>query len=379
MTVENSNELLQFTEVTGFARRRFLLILIGFTLGAVLGFTGSTCIPKKYRSKALLTIQSGYFHHPLISDTVAGIQDTAEMNSQRSALLRLALDDEFLESFGRKFFSKGTDSSALAKPQDYESILKHIEYFPTNPTSFQISVTTNSPTTALRATDEILTQIITTLERQRYQRLAKAHRSLVQQATLLQHSLSQSYSAPERDTLQSRMRALRARLAALEEHLSENHPDVIALKRQLHSLSSREQETAPSKEANEINVDGIFLHPQARSTTQEIIDDLLKKISFLAVVLHMRPGPGRCSFVDIIERPRLPTSPFSPNRVQVTLIGAAAGLFIALSIAIRGELHRRSTIQPTEAETFLDIKLLGELPLLAPSSNSVAPTTKSTP
>lgn len=368
MNEEISSDLLQFSQVIGFARRRLLLIILGATVGAIFGFYSSGYIPKRYKAKAILTIQSGYFDHPLIRDVVAGIQDTAEMSSQRSGLIRLALDEEFLRSFGARFFAPTSSPSTALQAIDPELTLKRIEYFSTNPSSFQISVMAPSAQTAFSATNEVVNQIILTLEKHRHQRLFAARHALVEQATDLQQLISEGHSKLATESTDSQLTELHSRLGALKKHLSEVHPDVVALKRQISAASSKiSASPAPSMpEANESS-ERVFLHPQFRNTAQEIVDTLLRKISDLTVVLHTRAQPGSCSFVDIIERPRLPTGSFYPNRPQFTLIGAAAGLFIALSIAVRAELQRLWKMTPDQAAKYLGIDLLAELPLLPPS------------
>lgn len=361
MSEEHSSDLLQFSEMLGFARRRLLLIVVGVTIGAGLGFYASGYIPKRYKAKAMVTIQSGYFDHPLIRDVVAGIQDTAEMSSQRAGLIRLALDEEFLKSFGARFLSPAGSASAAPQAIDPELTLKRIEYFSTNPSSFQISVMAPSAQTAFTATNELVSHIISTLEKYRHQRLTAARHALVQQATDLQQLISQGHSNPAVDATQSKLVELRSRLAALQKHLSETHPDVVALKKQIAAVSSRISASPSLPEVSE-SVDRVFLHPLFRTTAQEIIDNLLRKISDLTVVLHTRAQPGACSFVDIIERPRLPPGPFYPNRPQFLLIGAAAGLFIALSISVRGELKRLWKVSPGQAAKYLEIDLMAELP-----------------
>lgn len=375
MTTDSVSQLVSFTEVLGFARRRAFLIFLGVALGGSLGFTGSRYAPKTYKSRATLTIQSSYFHHPLINDVVANIQDTAEMNSQRAALLRLALNDGFLESFGRNYISPSNASSNGDKPVDLQFIAKQIEYFPTNPTTFQISVTTSTPQTAVTATEAVVTQIVSTLKRERQQHLTRAKQALVDQAVELQGALSRHPSLAEGAADQSRIAATRSKLQALQEQLAETHPQIISLKNQLQALTSEAHEGPNLPVPDTQGIQRVFLFPQSRNTTQEIVDELLHKISRLTVVLYTDQESTHCSFVDIVEHPRLPTSPFAPNSAQFILIGVAAGLFVAMTLAIAGELRRHSKITPMEVEAFLSIARLGEIPALA----SCARTTLSTP
>lgn len=375
MTSEHTSQLVSFAEVIGFARRRLILIIVGVTFGATLAFVGSGYIPKKYKSKAAITIQSGYFNHPLISAFFAGINDTAEMSSQRAALIRSALSDSFLESFERKYFQEHSSSSATPKPFDREHILRRIEYFPSNQTTFQLSVIAPTAESAAAATNEVVTHIATTLWEERHNQLTRVQRALIQQTSLLQQGLNRGPPSQHNDGLESRISLARSKLASLREYLAESHPDVISLKRQLDSWASGASNTAQIPDASPSEIDDVFFSPQSRDTTKEIIDGLLGKLAHLNIVLHADSESACCAFIDIVEKPRIPLSPFSPNRTTLTLIGAAAGLFASLTLAIITELRRNAVITPSEAETFLNVPLLGELLPVNPTPRNLSWTT----
>ena len=361
MTSDGTFDLISISDVIAFVRRHIISVVLCVGVGGACGFKGSGYIPKKYKSKAIVTIQSGYFHHPLVSDTVAEIQDTAEMSAHRLALVRTALTDQFLLDFNNTYLAPNHATSSSTKPVDLESVLKRIEYFSTNPTSFQVSITLSSPDQAFHATQSVVNKVISTLRAKREEHLTRSKRALEHEAEILINTSSLGARESEGGSVEAQLGSTKDQLATLEEHLAATHPDVIVMRNRLGRLEARQQEAFPSPSNGE-GIKNLFVSPQSTTTMQEIIGDLLKKISHINIVLAMEGEEAATSYVDIIEHPRIPMFPFAPNRIQCGLIGAVAGLIFSLSIAVARELSRRSVLSPEDAARYIEVPLLGELP-----------------
>ena len=80
-------QTISFSQVISLIKRNLVLMVLCVLLASSLGLLLTEYIPKKYKSKAVLSIQSSYFQHPLVSDVVSDIQDPSEMSSQRLSLL----------------------------------------------------------------------------------------------------------------------------------------------------------------------------------------------------------------------------------------------------------------------------------------------------
>src|SRR5437870_2874407 len=95
------------------ARRNIVGLVLSLFICVGAAFLASVYLPKTYKSKAVLNIQSSYFKNPLVSDLISEITDPGELNAQRQSLLRLSLSDPFLNSLGEKYhiFSTGEQSS----------------------------------------------------------------------------------------------------------------------------------------------------------------------------------------------------------------------------------------------------------------------------
>ena len=366
MSSEETTRLISAAEVLSFLRRRALAMVLGVSVCAFLGFKCSGFIPRSYRAKATITIHASYFHHPLASDVLPEIQETADRTFERAAIVRLALNDQFLTEFAAKYFPRPTGSYWNKPPIDFESTLKNIDYFATNPTSFQIAVTTSSPETAFRATEDIVRQVTTTISRQRFDQLAKTQQAMIHQAELLADSLS--YGAPDKnsESLEALKASTERKLSLLASHLTDNHPDLVSMRGRLNQLRSTIKDKSSQTSNVDTRIPGVFLLPKARNTTQEIFDELLKKISNLEVLLTMERKQVQVPYLTVVELPRIPTHPIAPNRVVFLLIGSAFGLVSVLSVSIIWELRVRSTITLREAGAFLELPILGELPTISP-------------
>lgn len=362
MSGDEVSQIFSLDEVCGFLRRRGLVITLIALFGGFLGFYLSGLLPKQFKSKATVTIQAGYFHHPLVSDSVGEIQDTGEMSAHRMALIRASLNDAFLEAFGRRYLFPLPVGHTTPKPLDPEMVLKKIDYFSTNSTSFQLSITTKSRETAFEATKEVLHQIVSSLARQRRETLLQTRLALIHQAEELLASFSQSSPVPNVDNVRTDLASTEAKIAELEGRLSETHPDVVAMKARLTALRSNLPDGQPPNEEPLSGTPSIFRAPQSRTANQEIFDELLRKISGLSVVIDMESARETGAYIDIIEHPRAPLWPFAPSQIQFGVIGGVIGLVLGLAQAVVFELRRRLTISREEVEHFLGIPCLGEMP-----------------
>lgn len=359
---ENYQESLSVTQILGIIRRNFFGVLLSVLLCAALAVLATDYIPDKYKSKAVLSIQSGYFQHPLVRDLISETQDPGELSARRLSLLRLALNDNFLDRLGVRFGFYEHPYDARLRILDREEFLKKIEYFAVSPTSFQISIISPDASSAFMATKEVLNQMTFTLIEQRYQTLMQAREAILKQARLLSKSLNSPEASTARDVLEAQLAKMESSLAALRSRYTESHPQVVKLRSQSRALESRLKNmpattAKPSEAYNEV-----FLNPASRASSQEIFDDLLKKLSHLNIVLEMERDRQNVSYLTVIEQPTIPTQPFFPNPLEFALYGALTGLVLSGIRVTYSELRRSSHLSPEKAAFEFDFDLLGELP-----------------
>ncbi len=364
MVTNDPEETISLVQVAGVLRRNAIATMLLVLLFAGIAFLVADLLPQRYKSKAILNIQSSYFQHPLVSDLISEVRDPSEMSAQRLSLLRLALNDQFLDRLGEEYRLYMQPNDEARRILNREALLKRIEYFSVSPSSFQISVVTNEAKTSFLATQEILGQMTYTLIERRYQALMQARQAVLTQATLLNRTLVSDGSAIQRETLQQQLATMESNLSVLRARYTESHPEVRRLEGLTQALESRISNVADRPTAGVDDYTKVFLSPSSRVTSQEIFSDLLKKLSHLNIVLEMERDRENVSYLGVIEQPALPTKAFFPDQIQFALIGALLGLLVSGILTTFRELQRANNFSPDQAAAFLGIELLGELPVL---------------
>jgi hypothetical protein len=364
-TYSQSGDTISFKQIAQIAKRNWFYFFF-WVLASIAAFLlAAEYIPQKYKSKAVLNIQSSYFQHPLVSDLLSEVQDSSELSAQRLSLLRLSLNDDFLDYLGEKYqvYKHGSDSNL--RIVDREDLLKKIEYFSVSPTSFQVSMSASSPLAAFEMTKKILEQMTFTLIEKRYQTLVQARTAVLKQAKVLNAALSASGGGvPQREELEAQLSKMEANLAALRNRYTDSHPDVVRLQGLKQQLMSQIQNALKIKPKPEDEYTSVFLSPASRVSSQQIFDDLLKKLSHLNVVLEMEKDRENVSYLGVIEEPLVPTRAYFPDRMQFALFGLFTGLVIASLRVIYRELKRAGKIVPERVMLDYGIEFLGELPAL---------------
>src|SRR4051812_1559804 len=107
-----NEELLKFQDIVAMIRKHALLVSSIVGACFLIAFGASMLLPKKFKSTSVLNIKSSYFQMPLGSDLGNGGREASEMFSEKQALIRLALDDAFMDKMGEEFgvYSTNKDS-----------------------------------------------------------------------------------------------------------------------------------------------------------------------------------------------------------------------------------------------------------------------------
>jgi polysaccharide chain length determinant protein (PEP-CTERM system associated) len=224
------------------------------------------------------------------------------------------------------------------------------------------------------------------------------------------------------DRLEDLVEKARVELRALELRLTAQHPDVVAKKRQLAELERKALQDASEPERPSGNpTTGVELLRQHRAQQYQLeIDKMDRQIASkeaeveglrAAVVEHQRKVdaiPGHESEqVDlmrdyetlqktyssllgkmeeskisanlereqvseqfkVLDPARLPEKPFSPNRAQITLLGAAVGLGVAFAFAAFMEYRDTSVRSEEEILRTLSLPVFAAIPRMTATSD----------
>lgn len=363
------DESVDLQELLAILQRHWGTIVFLPIIFAVVAVVVAFQLPKKFKSVAVLSIQGSYFQNPLINDLIAQVQDPGELQSQRLSLLRMSLTPTFLDKLGERHGVFTTSSTNTKRLLERELFQKTIEYYSMGPTTFQITAASDSPEKAQQISTDVLAQMQRTLIAERRENLLRTRDAVRQHVKNLGESLRQVDNPGSIERLSEELEKTEVTLAGLLTKFSESHPDVLRLRSEEAAIRSRIQgissKQGPAK--TEDGIGGQF----ARQPTQEVFNELLKKLSYLTVVLEMEGANDNVSYLGIVESPSLPIRPFFPDKRLFGAIGLGLGALVALLTVFLREVRRNSYVTPFEAAQLLETPLLGELPYLEPIGKEV--------
>lgn len=341
---------------------------------AALGVSGTIValktVPKKFKSRAVISIQSSYFENPLVHDLIPEISDPGELNARRAALLRLSLNEAFIDQLGEAvgyFKSTPTDKVRI---REREILLEQIAYFSLSPSTYQVSVTWNNADTSQTMTRSVVEQMINTLIRERFAVLENTRNTIkthVESLGLKLRDLSSPAATLDPESLRSQLEKVNKDLMALLVNYTEKHPEVVKLKAQALSLENLLANSPVEQATNKEDPLGGYLPAAAKQPIEEVYNELLKKLNYLNLILDVERDKNKISHVGVIEQPVLPSQAFFPNPKVFLSIGMAIALTLALLIIVFIEMRKGTFISTEQLETKLDVPFLGELPKLANS------------
>ena len=163
-------------------------------------------------------------------------------------------------------------------------------------------------------------------------------------------------AAPEPSALQVRHMQLQAELGAVEERLANARRERQALLTESDSYQNR-VEAAPRHEA------ALAALHRDYETTQEQYHALLERLRN-ARMAEDREKTQQGGVFRIVEPPRVPAAPASPNRLRLILMGILAGLGLGVGAAFFSEQVDPSFRDVDDVETSLRLPVLAAVPKL---------------
>lgn len=364
------NDTIDLAESIKVVRQNISTFILCIVLAVGSALILAKILPKQYKSKAILSIQSSYFQNPLVSDLVSQVTDPQELQSQRISLLRMALSTDYIDKLALKYsiYTDKAYQDARIQAIEREAFNKSIQYYSLSPTTFEITAKAKEPEDAKELTSDILEQMQQVLINERYETLAKTRQAVETHVRNLGNNIQKIASPVAESTIQAELSKVEAALAGLLIRFTDSHPEVQKLRMKQRSLKAAQPAkslNSQTKPDDEILASGGTL---AKQPAQEVYNDLLKKLNYLAIVLDMEEDKQNVSYLAVIEKPELPVSPIFPNTRLFLILGLISGTVLGLFFCVISELGRRNQLSPIQAANLLDAPLLGELPTLPASS-----------
>lgn len=357
--------MLELSDIIDIIRRHIIPVVLTIVLCVMISVLIATVIPKRYKAKAILDIPSSYFRNPLVSELISEVNDPTELNAQRIALLRLALNDDFLDTLGEKYQLFKLTRDNPKRQAERDDLFRRIEYFSINTTSFQIGLVGDKPRLVYEMLSDVLDQMTYTLIEERYRTLTRARDAIQTQVEFLSRALSKVGTAtPQADFLRGELQKIESNIAALRTKYTETHPELYKLKKEAESVRSRLKGTQIPSSPPEDDLTKAFITPNTKAPIQDIYNDLLRKLSHLNIILEMEKDRSAPSYLAVVEKPAIPPFPAFPDKKAFMAIGLLAGLVIAVLQVLYYELQRGALVSAEQAAELLGVPLLGEMPIL---------------
>jgi hypothetical protein len=362
-----SEQTINLDDITGIIKRSGLRFLLLALLGGALGYCISLYLPKVYKTKALLSISSSYFQTPLVGDLLPQSGDSAELTEQRSALFRLAMSDQYLDELGNKYRLFKYPIASEHHPLEREGLLKRIEYFSVNQSTYQIGISGTDPGIIYSMTREVIDQMKYTFIEERYKTLVKARDAIQAQVQFLgRAAVSLGSPSNQTDYLQTELAKIDAQIASLRTRYTDSHPELYSLKQRASAMRSQiaKKTTPPEEIGPQDDMAKAFLTPGSKAPVQDIANDLLRKLSYLNIVLQMENDRENPSYLTLVEEPSRPIVPIFPKKFYFALFGLIIGTIVGSVYVVYNELKRISFLTPENAASVLGAPLFGSLPTM---------------
>jgi polysaccharide chain length determinant protein (PEP-CTERM system associated) len=159
---------------------------------------------------------------------------------------------------------------------------------------------------------------------------------------------------------QARITEMRAEMAGLDRDIVHRENEVSKLRNQVVPLQRRIEAT-PAREAELV---GITRDYQA---LQDHYNTLLNRSQDSKVAANLESNRIAEQF-RMIEPPRVPKRPYSPDRMRITLIGALIGLALGFGISALLEYQNNTLRTEDEVKAALGLPVLATVPLMSSSS-----------
>lgn len=372
-------------DVIRFIGRNFfktaLIVSICAALSIVLAFE----LPKSYKSQAVLSVSSSYFRNPLVSDLISEVYNEGEQAAVRASLFRRALSNDFLDKLGEKYSLFEYPANHRLRALERENFRKRIEYSILTKTNFKVAIEANDPVVAFEMIRSIVEQTIETFVNERYSKLMTTRDAIQSSVDSLRQALEVT---DPREIYAEELQSLEGEYQDLVSKYTAQHPAVIKLrtKRQVlkSALAQAEQKAhqTAAREGKEI------LSATTRGPSQDIYNELLRKLNNLNIVVEMEKNRESISYLGVVEPPSVPLGASFPNKLRFLIGGIFFGFLLAGIRVLADELKRAYAMSGPKVSQTLGVPLLGELPtfidrskirlLDAPSEDSTEDSTQGT-
>ena len=299
-----------------------IIAIIGLFVGIAL--TAAFTIKPRYKVASVVSISPSYFQNSLMREFLSEVYDPNELRSQRMSIMSAALDKNFLDQLA---VMDGIDISKETSTQAAERrmiTLSTIEIIPTQASDFQISVISTNREKAMELNQKVIANIIVVLKNKRMGTLTNLRSAVAAQI----ENMSPNIEVPaSHDAQVARMANIEMQVADLKERFSNQHPQVVALEKQLANYKKITSKSAGTGDSiSNYNIkDGT-----GKSVNYNTVyDDLIRKLRYINIVMAAESTP-QPSYFSVVRSPEYPLGAIWPKKTLFLIWSLLLGILTSL-------------------------------------------------
>jgi uncharacterized protein involved in exopolysaccharide biosynthesis len=332
-----------------------ILAIVGLFVATALiaGFA----IKPRYKVASVISVSPSYFQNSLMREFLSETYDPNELRSQRLSVMSAALDKKFLDEIAVNDGIDITKETSKEAAERRAKILTSVEIIGTQATDFQIAVFGNDRDKAMALNQKIMDNILVVLKDRRMGMLTNLRSAVAAQI----ETMTPNIDIPAtHDAQLVRITAIEAQIAELKDRFSDQHPQLVALKKQLVDYKKIATKSAGSNDAL-ANYD----IKQVESKTGQyntVYEDLVRKLRYLNIVIGAESMPVPTYF-SVVRSPEYPLSAIWPKKglfvIWALLLGILTSLVYVAVMEIKTQqfLGKTADVRP---KTMRDIDFIEE-------------------
>lgn len=342
-----------------------ILLIIGLTAG--FSYQLTVWMTKKYMSTFEINVYSKYFQNPLISGVIPDLYNIPEMRFAIDSMVKEAISDDFIDEIGTDYgiYETDVDDKQLAKQR--QLLRDNFTHFSTGGQSYSISFTHSDPYKAKEIIDKtmklvkdhIVNKRIRTIELVKEVMIRKLNSYNASQK-FVQQGADKALASKSPEVLREELVKVTTSIDAMSKQYKETHPIILNLKSRQKVISDWLSEYDISKYSDVVDL------PMAMTDNKVVSEQLsskfYQKYHDFNIALEIEKKSLE-SYIGVIKRPQLPTSPIWPKKRLFVSLGFILGLVIAFIYVYISEVIIPSREEKLQIESdFLGAPVLGFLP-----------------
>ena len=366
-------------------RRRMWYIIIPFVLVMTGASIYAIAAPRQYKASTLVLISPQKVPAAFVQTTV-----TSQVEERLQSITQEVMSRTTLEKIITELGLYEKERKSLSKEETVELMRKNIKIdLPTNKRAektsfFSISFIGDDPNTVTNVANRLSSLVIEENLKVREQQAAGTSEFMVNEladakakldvleASVAKHNrrTTRVYDEPRIEYAETEKDKLKRELEALRTKYTDNHPDVIAMKKKIDDLEKNKDtggSVAPVKKPR-VRVEQIPFQEQDMGAlgreyqSMKLTYETLLKKNQEALQAENLEKKQKGEQFRVIDPAIVPEKPFSPDIPKSLLIGLFAGLASGLGLAFMREQMDRSFHDADDVEISLGIKVLATVP-----------------